>query len=137
MDEHSPVSSDEIVYRRVPAQPTYIDLSLPILLTPLAFYPHQNDTDGLSVYRALFVQPGEIAERHSKPCFVVRLQVAWLLDLELTLIPDPRPPLPGHTLIPELRRDEYEQDKQSAKELQLEIVRRVGPSDVVYSPPGH
>lgn len=74
----------------------------------------QGDSDGLSVYRAAFHSPEEIAKvlrtRGSEPVWVAELVAKDIIALGGTLKPDPlgpekhprQIPQPGHALIPEL-----------------------------------
>lgn len=97
-EESDPVSEDEFVLRRVPytEDNQYFDSSINPPFTRAGFTPHKTrDIDGLSVYRALFTTPEEVALAHRKPgqCYVVRFKVKDLKDLVdtgLSVIPAPR-----------------------------------------------
>jgi len=55
VDDSQPVEDDEFVYRRI--HETYYKSSLLIPVERGAFKPTESDDTGLSVFRALFVQP--------------------------------------------------------------------------------
>ena len=76
----------------------------PVPVQRVAFAPNQKDTDGISVFRELFITPERIASagRSSAGYYVARLAVCELLKLGLTVVPDPRENQPpGHALVPE------------------------------------
>src|SRR5437867_5195606 len=116
MDEHSPVTDSEFVYRRI--YRSYYQAGLPIaLLHPAAFRPNQNDTSGISVFRAALVQAADtltnIEASKRDQYYGARLAVADLRRLGLTVVPDPDPNgPPGHAVIPELNWQAYRADKQ-------------------------
>lgn len=136
-DESDPVSPDEFILRRIPNLPNYINLSLPIPVTNAGFSPTNDDVDGLSVYREKFVTAKEIAEagRSDAGYYVVRFKAEDLLNLGMTLDPDPQEgELSGHTLIPELSQTAKIQDKKKYRELALKIARLASEKDIIYSP---
>jgi hypothetical protein len=55
MDEHEIVEDSELVYRRI--HHTFFDPTQPMPVRRGAFRPNQNDTTGLSVFRARFLRP--------------------------------------------------------------------------------
>ncbi len=101
-----PVSPDEFVYRRIPGgNPSFYNPRKSRPVTVGAFSPSDLDTDGLSVFRALFTTPDEVARLNSKPYsfYIARLRVSDILELGVSVIPDPLPDPPfGHSLIPEM-----------------------------------
>lgn len=121
LDPHSPISPEEIIYRRVPKQRGMsVDLKT---VQPDAFAPRMpnkkkpndiGDLDGLSVYRAAFHTPEVIARvlrtSGSEPAWVAEFKAGDLIALGITLKPDPLQadkhpsgiPQPGHALIPEI-----------------------------------
>jgi hypothetical protein len=110
--------------------------SEPIPVMRLAFEPRRNDTDGLSVYRSLFVTPSYLSAAGRKPntYYVASLRVGDLKGLGLSVLPDPsREELPGHALIPELSFEEMRRDKRRSKEIQLELAR-IASRAIVYEP---
>lgn len=131
-DEHGPVSPDEYILRRV-----FVDHFNPALSEPVqrvAFQPNKNDTDGISVFRELFVTPAEIARRGPKgpsKYFVVRLLAADIFALGLSILPDPQSDQPpGHAVIQELNP---KVDERRSKELQRELAK-LGGRNVAYEP---
>ncbi len=60
MDEHDPVQDGEFVYRRI--HRNFFDASVAPPIRREAFRPSQNDDTGLSVFRAVFVQPDTLAK---------------------------------------------------------------------------
>jgi hypothetical protein len=123
-DELQPVDDSEFVYRRIPQR--FYDPELPVPIPPLAFRPNQNDTTGISVFRARFVEPSDTlvgvdADKRTA-YYVAQLLVRDLRKLGLTVIPEPDPEGPaGHTVIPELSWQAYQANKRSLREIQLEL----------------
>lgn len=136
MDEHQPVDASEFVYRRIPRN--YYQAGLPIPIHPAAFRPNQNDTTGLSVFRAAFVQPVDtlrnIDASKRNNYYVTRLAVQELHRLGLTVAPEPDPDgLPGHAIIPELSWPAYQADKQRLKQVQVELAK-LASAAIVHQP---
>jgi hypothetical protein len=136
MDEHDPVEDSEFVYRRI--HRTFFNPSLPIPIRPKAFGPNQNDTTGISVFRAGFVQPvdtlANIDPVKAKHYYVARLAVRDLRKLGLTVVPEPVPGGPlGHATIPELSWTAYDAQKQHWKPILLELAK-LASSDIVHRP---
>ena len=57
MDERDPIAHSEFVYRRI--HRIFFEPTVPIPIRFAAFRPNSNDATGLSVFRALFLQPAE------------------------------------------------------------------------------
>ncbi|HTU89621.1 MAG TPA: hypothetical protein VMF69_05950 [Gemmataceae bacterium] len=136
MDEQEPVQDDEFVYRRIPR--IFFDSAIAPPIRREAFRPTHNDTTGLSVFRAAFLRP-EDALAHVDPAkrsdyYVVRLAVADLRALGLTLVanPDPNGP-PGHALIPELSWPAYQADKARWKPILFELAK-LASAAIVHQP---
>src|SRR5947208_2958694 len=91
MDEHDPVDDSEFVYRRI--HRTFLDPRAQIPIQFPAFRPNQNDTTGLSIFRAGFLQAvdtlADIDPAKAKDYCVVRLAVSELRKLGLTAVPEP------------------------------------------------
>jgi hypothetical protein len=126
MDEQQPVDESEFIYRRI--HRTYYQAGLPIPIQPAAFRPSPNDTTGLSVFRAAFVQPAdtltniEVGKRDNY--YVARIAVRDLRPLGLTVVPEPDPAGSlGHAIIPELGWQAYQADKQRLKQVQVELAK--------------
>lgn len=132
--EQDPVASTEYVLRRIHKSHFKDTLRTPILR--LAFQPGKADSDGLSVYRELFVSAAEVAGMGRTPgaYYVARLAVAAIQALNLSVIADPQSGFPGHALIPELNLPAYQQDKPRLDPLQVELAR-LASLDIVHSPP--
>jgi len=131
-----PVEDSEFVYRRI--HRSFYDPSLSVPIQLAAFRPNERDTTGLSVFRARFVQPGEtlssIAEAKRNDYLVVRIAVRDLIRLGLSVVPEPAPDGPaGHAIIPELRWDAYQTDKQRLKEILLELAT-LASREIVHRP---
>jgi hypothetical protein len=135
-DQFAPVADDEFVYRRIP-QNFYLPGFRPAVQT-FAFRPNQNDTTGLSVFRAGFLRPEDTlanvdpAKRNSY--FVARLAVADLRALGLTVVADPDPNGPaGHAMIPELSWPAYQADKPRCKPILFELAK-LASAAIVHQP---
>ncbi|MCW9023634.1 MAG: hypothetical protein OQK73_03025 [Gammaproteobacteria bacterium] len=134
-EQSEPISADEYILRRIPNIKNYIDLTLPIPVQRGALGPSSNDDDGLSVYREEFISAEDLANAGTNMSgyFVVRFRAQDLISLGLNLIPDPLPPLPGHSLIPELSRGSKKANRNFYKEVTLELAK-LASQDIVYFP---
>jgi hypothetical protein len=135
-DQSSPVDDSEFVYRRV--HRSFVDEALALPIQPAAFRPNPNDTTGLSVFRARFVQPADtltaVPEAKRGEYVIARIAVRDLLRLGLSLKPDPDPDgPPGHAIIPELSWPAYSADKKHLKVVQLELAT-LASRDIVHRP---
>jgi hypothetical protein len=125
-EEFQPVDDQEYVYRRIPQR--FCNPDLPVPIPALAFRPNQNDTTGISVFRARFVQPAEIlagvdADRRNS-YYIARLLVQDLRGLGVTVIPEPVAQGPaGHSVIPELSWKAYQVNKRGLREIQLKLAK--------------
>ena len=63
MSQEGPVDPGESILRRIPRTLDYYDPSLPVPVLAFAFRPNQRDTEGISLYRELFVSPERVAHR--------------------------------------------------------------------------
>ncbi len=123
-DELQPVDDNEFVYRRIPQK--FCNPDLPVPIPALAFRPNQNDTSGISVFRAWFVEPADTlvgvdADKRTT-YYVARLAVRDLRKLGLSVVPEPDPEGPaGHSVIPELSWKAYQANKRPLREIQLEL----------------
>lgn len=136
MDEHQPVDESEFVYRRIPRN--FYQASLPIPIQRVAFCPNQNDTTGLSVFRAAFVQPADtlanIDASKRNDYYVAKLAVQDLQRLGLTVAPEPDPNGPlGHAVIPEMSWQAYQAEKQRLKAIQVELAK-LASAAIVHQP---
>jgi len=91
------------------------------------FTPGVEDDDGLSVYlESESVTPESVLERARRPpeeYTVLRIRVADLNELGLTVISDEDESDPGHCIIPELSRGSYESDKRRWKPIQQKLLQ--------------
>jgi hypothetical protein len=118
MDERDPVDDGEFIYRRI--HRVFLDPKTQILVQFPAFRPNQNDTTGISVFRAHFLRPVDtlvhIDPAKARDYCVARLAVGDLRSLGLTVIPNPLAGgPPGHALIPELSLATYQAHKKQFK----------------------
>ena len=73
---------------------------------------------------------------HRKPgeCYVVRFRVHELIAAGLSVVPDPLADgPPGHSLIPELRRSKYQENKPKTKETLLKLAGMAS-NNIAYYP---
>jgi hypothetical protein len=136
--ETDPVSDDEFVYRRV--LKNWYDEYAPNpedRVNRLAFRPTPEDVDGLSIYRAQFLDPEQLdrdgSGMHGR-YYVACIPVRSLRALGLSVHPSPNKPLPGHCLVPEVNAGLRGEAKRRSKEVQLELARLAG-KNIVYEPP--
>jgi len=136
MDHHQPVSANEFVYRRI--HRNFYDAQLSTPVQRVAFQPNKNDSTGLSVFRARFVQPvdtlANIEAAKQSDYYVARLAVQDLHRLGLTVVPEPDPGGPaGHAVFPELSWQAYQADKQRLKVIQVELAK-LASAAIVHQP---
>jgi hypothetical protein len=123
MSEEGPVDPRESVFRRIPIIPNSYDPSLATPVGALAFRPTDDDVDGISLYRELFVSAQDVARSARKPAsfyVVARLNAAEILALDVRLVPTPGN-LPGHVSIPEINKKDY---ADKAKKLRIVELNR-------------
>jgi hypothetical protein len=124
------VDDDEFIYRRIPMQPAYYDPHFDSTPSPLAFKPIKNDTTGVSVSRALFKTPAEVARNErGKRYYVAKLRVGDLRRRGIRVEAKPiRPHDLGHAEITSLTWDTRKTQQaeefmvQLAHELVLEVL---------------
>ncbi|HYV34792.1 MAG TPA: hypothetical protein VE988_03750 [Gemmataceae bacterium] len=134
MTEHDPVEESETVYRRIPG--VFFNGQLTIPVQREAFRPTPKDHTGLSVFRAQFAQPTDALANVNplkvKDYFVARLFVRALLNLGLTINPEPKAEGPaGHAVIPQLTWDAYQADKERWKPILVELAK-LASADIVH-----
>jgi len=102
--DSDPILESEYLFRRIPAWLDWVNLEAGTV-SPQAFAATPKDTDGLSFYRQCCVDPKTVAHPEHKPgqYYVARISAEGLISLGLSLVPRPMPPIPGHTIVPELR----------------------------------
>ena len=134
--ERSPVGIDEIVLRRIPNIKDFIDIELAQPIARVAVGPNRNDIDGLSVFRANFVTPKQLADAGSNRngYYIASIKVEELNMIGLTVIPDAKDDqLPGHALIPELKYSKRRSDKNNMKPLLLKLAC-LASQNIVFQP---
>ncbi len=98
-----PIGDEELLYRRIPRQPSFYDAEKDPAVTPLAFKPTKNDTSGLSIFRAKYISIEKVAENdRDKKFFVAVLKAGDLRLHGLIVVPSPLPNSPGHAEISSL-----------------------------------
>ena len=116
--EDEPITDDEWLLRRVWRERFRTD-SIPII-SPGAFEPRCKgrdiDTNGISLYRSACLNDpanilAEVAEGKRPSIAIVRVSVAFLKSLGLSVLSRPRPAIPGHVVVPELNADDYKAGK--------------------------
>ena len=128
------IAPEENVLRRVPGQ--WINLTLSMPVSRLAFQASRRDTDGLSVFRENFISAEQLAtvREHPEGYFVDALNVGKINELNLTVLSDHQPEqLPGHSIIPELSYPNCKAHRQKAKEVQVKLAK-LASKQIVYSP---
>lgn len=119
-DGTEPVEDEERLYRRVPIHPQYFDHAVDAHPTPFAFRPRQEDSTGLSVYRAKYKSMNEVAANsRGKRYFIAVMVVGALRARGIEVEPRPLPQDPGHAEIPGLRYDN--RSTQQAEEWQVAL----------------
>lgn len=134
-DGTEPIAPDEVLYRRIPADKKLglHDPELGAPPSPQAFRPRQYDTTGLSVYRAKYKTPQQVAaNEQGKRFYVAELRAAALLDRKIKFVPAPKPGDPGHAEITDLTYQNRRTDR--AEELQVLLAREI--CGRVYGPFG-
>jgi hypothetical protein len=136
VDEYDPVHEDELIYRRI--HRSFFDPAVDPPIRAEAFRPREDDTTGLSVLRALFVQPeatcANIDPARAHDYYVARLSVRALQALGLTVEPDPiAGGPPGHAVIPQLTWANYQANKKQRKTTLFELAK-LASADIVHRP---
>lgn len=109
----------EWLLRRIPH--AYLDRSASPPVSRAAFRPNSTDTDGISLFREMFLSPKRLSATGKKaPFLVVRLRASDVVGLGLSLdaSPDSKQP-PGHSHVPELTDAEMKRDKEQSKTYQF------------------
>jgi len=137
--ESDPIGDEEFLLRRFPNLDLYYDPQATPPVTALAFKPIKQDTDGISLYREIFVTIQDVAAGARTPnwCYIVRLRAKEIRTLGITIEPTPSADgLPGHCSIPELAVQHYEAgraEKDKHKDIHLELAK-LASKDIVYFP---
>ncbi|HNQ23513.1 MAG TPA: hypothetical protein PKK06_10505 [Phycisphaerae bacterium] len=119
-----PIADDELLLRRIPANPEYFNPDVDPHPSPFAFRPRADDNTGLSLVRMKFASVREVAANpRGKHYYVAVLRAADLRDHGLSVVPRPLPDNPGHSEIPELTY--ANRSTSEAKEMQLLLAERL------------
>src|SRR5438105_3323919 len=99
-DGTEPIADDELLYRRIPVSK---DWYTPDGLSPEAFHPREDETAGISVYRAKYKSIEEAAKGKGKRGYYVAvLRAGDLRQHGIDILPRPTPDDPGHAELPDL-----------------------------------
>ncbi len=124
-DEDEPVTPDESVVRLVWG--AFLRPGEPVPVQPVAFKPRDDETDGISVFRAACLNDPKDAlaamtpDKRARYAIAV-IPVAELLALGLSVKPAKIDAVPGHAVIPELNITAVKSDRAWWKVLQLQLV---------------
>jgi len=127
-DGREPIEDDEIVFRRVPNN---IDWYNPESQRPVAwvtFRPNPKDTDGISVWRAKYKSPEEVAAIHARlgrQYWVLALKTSQLRNAGITIAPTPDLGGPGHASLTNMRSSDYAQNRNTVKNIAEDITRNL------------
>lgn len=117
-----PIEDWEGLYRRIPAKPKYFRPGASP--SPLSFRPGPDDQTGLSVYRARYASPEQVAAAGvGESYYVAVLKAGDLRERSLHLVPKPEPDSPGHAEIADLTYTNRREDR--AEELQVLLALRL------------
>lgn len=130
-DGTEPISDDEILYRRIPESENLYDPAIGAPPSFRAFRPRPYDTTGLSLYRAKYTTPEQVAENdRGKRFYIAELRAGDLRRHGITVTPAPLPELPGHAEIPTLTNQNRTTDRAEALQVLLAenlCIRVLGP----------
>ena len=126
-DDAYAVPSEEPILRKIPKTQGYFDPRKKPPIERGAFSPNAKDIDGLSCFLERLMSIESLVElsapRPPSEIVIVRLRARDFYDLGLTLRrtfdPDD---YPGHVIVPELNREDYENQKQRFKPLVLKLM---------------
>lgn len=98
-----PIAADEILFRRIPVVTGWYDANKRSL-SPQAFRPNENDSDGLSLSRAKYCTPRQAAARgrRGRNYWIAPVRAQTISDMGLAVRPDPEPDGsdPSHACVP-------------------------------------
>jgi hypothetical protein len=111
-DGTEPVADDEVLYRRVPVSMGWYTPQANPPLSPEAFRPRDEDTDGISLYRAKDKTLEEAARGPSRKGYhVISLRAGDLRARGIVIRPDMDPADPGHVTLPALNTASRDTDR--------------------------
>lgn len=116
-DQAEPIEDDEDLYRRIPLQ--YFDPRQGREPSPHAFHPGKHDETGISLFRARYISPEEVAQNdRGKQYYVAVLRAGQLRANGLDVVPRPDEHKAGHAEIPSLTYENRHNDAaEEAKQL--------------------
>lgn len=123
-----PIEPQEELLRRVPPS-YYPDPERAGTPKWIAFQPTRDDADGLSLNRRRFVTSLEDFSYNpprTKRRSIAQIRAARILELGLHVEPRPENSDPGHAVVPEMNRTDYDaggQKKAAIKEWALNLAR--------------
>lgn len=103
-DGNDPIADGEIIYRRIPTKPNFHDPVVSDRPRVPAFRPREEDTTGLSVFRAKYVTPRELtANERGARYFIACFLASDLRAHGIIVEPRPLPNALGHAEFISLR----------------------------------
>jgi len=119
-DGTEPIEDDELLYRRVPVKPPHFDPTNDPCPTPKAFRPRKDDTTGLSLSRAKYMSPEDVARTgHGKEYCVAVLRAGDLRQHGIDIDPAPLEDNKGHAVLPALTWENRKEAKQEEMQVLL------------------
>ncbi len=128
--ETAPITDDEYLLRRVRVE-QFRTTQVP-LVSPNAFEPRLSgrdpDTDGISFYRAsCLADPADVlAQVPATRCHeygIVRISVAFLRNLGLSVVNKPALGIKGHVVVAELNATDYRANKARFTTVKLRLAQ--------------
>jgi hypothetical protein len=109
------------------------------ILSPNAFEPRDNETDGISFFRLACLNEPEdallpIHEAKRDSYAIAKISVSILKTLSLSVKPDPRADVAGHVVVPELNISDYKANKSKFATIKLRLAETAG-ANIVRHPP--
>ncbi|MCD4825081.1 MAG: hypothetical protein K8S55_10765 [Phycisphaerae bacterium] len=102
-EEAGIIEDDELLYRRVPVQPSYYDPDKGPNPGSRAFHPGEHDETGISVFRANYIRPEQVAQNdRGKRYYIAVLRAGDLRDRGIRVVPKNSGHPPGHAELPDL-----------------------------------
>ena len=121
-DGTEPIEDEEYLYRRIVFK--YFDPDQGEEPSPQAFHPRSYDKTGLSVFRAKYVTPEQVAKNdRGKQYYVAVLRAGDLRAQGLDVVPRPEGNAPGHAELPGLTYDSRRTD--AVEEAQQLLARKL------------
>lgn len=130
-DGTEPIADDELLYRRIPVSKEWYSKEG---LSPEAFHPREDETTGISIYRAKYKSIEEAAKGKGKRGYYVAvLRAGDLRQSGIEIVPRPQPGDTGHAELPGLtshnrRTPEADETKLRLAALSLRVEGPFPPS---------